>query len=133
MRPERIDRMIRAYGTDVAKWPEAGDLSEYAQHSPRLLRAAASVDAALLTMVQEPPAGVILQDEALAEAAIARAVRRKREGWPMRAAAASVLFAAVLGAATGSFTEINRVESALFSTKQGAWGAPIGPLAGRVE
>ena len=133
MRPERIDRMIRAYGTDVAKWPEAGDLSDYAQHSPGLLRAAASVDAALQALRREPPARGMLEDEALAEAAIARAVRRKREGWPMRAAAASVLFAAVLGAATGSFTEMNRVESLLFSTKQGAWGAPIRPLAGRVE
>ncbi|MCA3369593.1 MAG: hypothetical protein LW713_13435 [Acetobacteraceae bacterium] len=133
MRPERIDRMIRAYGTDVAKWPEAGDLSDYAQHSPGLLRAAASVDAALQALRREPPARGMLEDEALAEAAIARAAKRRWDNWPLRAAAASVLFAAVLGAATGSFTEMNRVESLLFSTKQGAWGAPIRPLAGRVE
>ncbi|MCA3339803.1 MAG: hypothetical protein INF90_14890 [Roseomonas sp.] len=133
MRPERIDRMIRAYGTDVVKWPEAGDLSDYAQHSPGLLRAAASVDAALQALRREPPARGMLEDEALAEAAIARAAKRRWDNWPLRAAAASVLFAAVLGAATGSFTEMNRVESLLFSTKQGAWGAPIRPLAGRVE
>lgn len=133
MRPERIDRMIRAYGTDVAKWPEAGDLSDYAQHSPGLLRAAASVDAALQALRREPPARGILDDEALAGAAIARAAKRRWDNWPLRAAAASVLFAAVLGAATGSFTEMNRLESTLFSTKQGAWGAPIRPLAGRVE
>ena len=133
MRPERIDRMIRAYGTDVAKWPEAGDLSDYAQHSPGLLRAAASVDAALQALRREPPARGMLEDEALAEAAIARAAKRRWDNWPLRAAAASVLFAAVLGAATGSFTEMNRVESLLFSTKQGAWGAPIRPLAGSVE
>ncbi len=133
MRPERIDRMIRAYGTDVVKWPEAGDLSDYAQHSPGLLRAAASVDAALQALRREPPARGILDDEALAGAAIARTAKRRWDNWPLRAAAASVLFAAVLGAATGSFTEMNRVESLLFSTKQGAWGAPIRPLAGRVE
>jgi len=133
MRPERIDRMIRAYGTDVVKWPEAGDLSDYAQHSPGLLRAAASVDAALQALRREPPARGMLEDEALAEAAIARAAKRRWDNWPLRAAAASVLFAAVLGAATGSFTEMNRVESLLFSTKQGAWGAPIRPLAGSVE
>jgi len=125
--------MIRAYGTDVVKWPEAGDLSDYAQHSPGLLRAAASVDAALQALRREPPARGMLEDEALAEAAIARAAKRRWDNWPLRAAAASVLFAAVLGAATGSFTEMNRVESLLFSTKQGAWGAPIRPLAGRVE
>lgn len=133
MRPERVARMVRAYGIDVARWPEAGDLPQHAEISPDLLSAAASVDAALIAMSQEPPALGIFEDEALAEAAIVRSLNRRWDRWPIRAAAASVVFAAVLGAATGSINEMSRVDAPLFSTKQGLWSVQVRLSTGGME
>jgi hypothetical protein len=130
MRRERVDRMVRAYGLDFAKWPEPAEVGDWRVVSPRLARSAAELDAALAAL---GPAQVVvgpLPDAALAEAAIGRSVARRMARWTRRVAAASVLLAAVIGAAAGIRAAPPPPDGLLSSADPGLWVVPGRPSKG---